>query len=590
MREILAKIPMEKLSGGKDNRDRLVIRFYRHMVINNKGLTKQAVEKMLQAKKGEKEKREPENVRTRRWRIDNRDEKQPSSRTMEENIKMMVEDLYCRQCHRTFKDKEEAESQKENKHHFCYTVGNLKTVLKLDSNKTPTKTVSLTCTICPNGTRNVVFACKEELMKHMVLAHKSKFFIDQIEKKKKEQHLEDNLICVLREKNCNHRAESLEDALIHLGVFHKKLFRALQHDKLNDYKHIARSLFPEEYSKSSHQWDRGSDGGAKAAKAVKRRLDLDPVAGPSNKTPRVDPPVETLSAQKTQKLFKGDVPNTNSDLSPEAPSMTTDAPPEPTPSSSQQSSITTKQARNRMRKVECPVCGTLVSNSRTLLNHLAVEHFREVISQEYEPTAEDKEGHYPCPFPHCQHILMTDLNRIQHLGAVHNLSQKYLATPKVLEAAKLEVERGKRSREKDKGEKDQPPIATIYMEGLHRLFDKESNLTPQSRSKKVKTVTLPLNEIKDMKDGMSDASEDSTELNETVGDDDQEISLWVGEKCEEGGCQKRNCTRCEHCGLTYHRGEHSHYPCEARLCSLCFPSKELQAKHVAKCHTFADIY
>lgn len=266
-----------------------------------------------------------------------------------------------------------------------------------------------------------------------------------------------------------------------------------------------------------------------------------------------------------------------------------------------------------MRKVECPVCGTLVSNSRTLLNHLAVEHFREVISQEYEPTAEDKDGHYPCPFPHCQHILMTDLNRIQHLGAVHNLSQKYLATPKVLEAAKLEVERGKRSREKDKpvvckkcdkefpsqatkslhtcnSIKDQPPIATIYMEGLRQLFDKESNLTPQSRSKKVKTVTLPLNHIKDMKDGMSDASEDSTELNETVGDDDQEISLWVGEKCEEGGCQKRNCTRCEDCGLTYHRGEHSHYPCEARLCSLCFPSKELRANHVAKCHTFADIY
>ena len=616
---------MEKLNGGKDNRDRLVIRLYRDMVINNKGLTKHAVERMLQAKKSEKEKKEPENVRTRRWRIDNRDEKQPSSRTMEENFKMMVEDLYCRQCHRTFKDKEEAESKKENKHHFCYTVGNLKTVLKLDANKTPTKTVSLTCTICPNGTRNVVFASKEELMKHMVLAHKSRFFIDQIEKKKNEQQLEDNLICVLKEKNCNHRAESLEDALIHLGVFHKKLFRALQHDKLNDYKHIARSLFPEEYSRSSHQWDRGSDGAAKAAKAksdpgkaVKRRLepDLDQAAGPSNKTPRVDPLVETPSAQKTEKLLKGDVPNTNSDLSPRAPSKTADVSSEPKPSTSQQSSIPTKQARNRMRQVECPVCGTLVSNRRTLLNHLAVEHFREEISQEYESTAEDKERHYPCPFPHCQHILMTDLNRIQHLGAVHNLSQKYLATPKVLEAAKLEVEKGKRSLEKDmpvvckkcdtefpcqatknlhtcNSIMDQPPISRerrASREVQHQLFDEECNLAPQSGRKKVKTLTLPLNEIKDMKEGMSDASEDSTELNETVGDDDQEMDMWVGEKCEEGGCNKRNCTRCEHCGLNYHWGEHNHYPCEAHHCSLCFPSKELQVKHVAKFHTFADIY
>ena len=70
-------------------------------------------------------------------------------------------------------------------------------------------------------------------------------------------------------------------------------------------------------------------------------------------------------------------------------------------------------------------------------------------------------------------------------------------------------------------------------------------------------------------------SDDSVELNEKVGEDP-----WRGARCEAGGCEKKNCVRCEYCQLHYHEGEHGHFTCEATTnCDLCFQSKHERDLH-----------
>ena len=80
-------------------------------------------------------------------------------------------------------------------------------------------------------------------------------------------------------------------------------------------------------------------------------------------------------------------------------------------------------------------------------------------------------------------------------------------------------------------------------------------------------------------------SDDSVELNEKVGEDP-----WRGARCEAGGCEKKNCVRCEYCQLHYHEGEHGHFTCEATTnCDLCFPSKQQRDLHFKTSHSFLDM-
>ena len=75
----------------------------------------------------------------------------------------------------------QARDEKENKHHFCFILGNLKTSIKIDPSPSPTKKAKLCCSFCPQ-LKNIVFSEPKELMKHLVLAHKTKFFINEIQK------------------------------------------------------------------------------------------------------------------------------------------------------------------------------------------------------------------------------------------------------------------------------------------------------------------------------------------------------------------------------------------------------------------------
>ena len=56
----------------------------------------------------------------------------------------------------TYKDQAQAKDENENKHHFCYIIGNLKTSLQIDPTPTPTKKAKLCCTFCPQ-LQNIIF-------------------------------------------------------------------------------------------------------------------------------------------------------------------------------------------------------------------------------------------------------------------------------------------------------------------------------------------------------------------------------------------------------------------------------------------------
>ena len=468
---------MEQINGGRDNGDRILINEFKKREAENPGLTKSLVEKFLQESKRENEKRDAEvsHRRTRR-RSGTSQGDLPKSRTREENLEMMILDLHCPQCHRIFKDEEEAKDMKENRHHFCFTDGNLRAPLNLlRPTSSPTKqSLSLTCSICPKS-GSVVFADQEELKKHIVLAHKAKFFKEEIEKKKKQGRSPGDLRCII--ENCDFLADSLEESLIHLGVFHGKLFHALKHDKSNNYQYICKSLFPVKFKNSDHNWkfhksktikpdpDKACPSSS-PVKVEKRKLDLEQSAGPSKvakgeeKTLSATIPVETQSAQKSSNSVSD---NEHKSLPSKPLGLSTrtqkSIPGESEPKISQESSGQTVSPSKpkRMKSEMCSVCGETLSNVHTLLCHQAVEHFSEQISREVARPAEEREGHHPCPFPQCKDIFAYQMLRTQHLGIKHGLVQQFMSNPKVVDAAKARVEKEKKREGTKRNSEERDP-------------------------------------------------------------------------------------------------------------------------------------
>ena len=86
--------------------------------------------------------------------------------TVEENVKVMSEDLECHQCHMRFKERQEVEQTK--KHHFC-AHSLLANPLRRDDTPTPGKQNSTGCVMCPGNPRPV-FIDSRELMRHITLA------------------------------------------------------------------------------------------------------------------------------------------------------------------------------------------------------------------------------------------------------------------------------------------------------------------------------------------------------------------------------------------------------------------------------------
>ena len=321
---------------------------------------------------------------------------EPQSRSKEENLEQMIQDLHCPQCHRTFKDQAQAKDEKENKHHFCYVIGNLKTSLQVDPTPTLTKKAKLCCSFCSKS-KNIVFSNQRELMKHLVLAHKTKFFIEEIQKQNMRKGLaKEDLRCF--HSNCKVKSRSQEDHLIHVGLDHEKLFNALMHDKKNNLKNVAKNLFPKKFQKHSHDWSRGSAGSSEDVKPVKRSLSRadEGEGSPAKKAKSEDQKVAMSQSSITHRKTA-------------TKPITTQDSPIPASSSSE-------AKPRRMKRETCVVCGDTQSNKVTLYNHLAAEHFYQEITRKYPGTASDRDDHFPCGFPGCSEVFSSALARVRHLG------------------------------------------------------------------------------------------------------------------------------------------------------------------------------
>ena len=250
--------------------------------------------------------------------------------TVEENIEVMAKHFKCFQCFRVFKDVSEVRDAKAQKHHYCATEGVLKTPLKLYNSPSPAKRSLLSCIIC-QGVKPI-FLDNTELIKHIALAHKARFFKKEISKR----YPKDKLFgkCY---KNCDYESISLEDTILHLAVEHQKLFWALKHDKDNDFKILIKRLFPDKLRDNSHlNWNKSAasefeSGGYTA----KRKLNVD-----------------EFEDTNTAKKSKVDVT-------------------EPVSKDPVEDSVSVKL---KMTKEQCPMCPEVTSNQSTLKVHL-IKHF-----------------------------------------------------------------------------------------------------------------------------------------------------------------------------------------------------------------------
>ena len=574
MRELFSKIKMEEVSETEKN-DRVGLAMFQKRIEEDPSY----LEKLLQQSR--KEKKVPEVTRkSRRFSGNNLE---PQRRSKEENMEKMIQDLYCVQCHRTFKDKTQAGDEKENKHHFCYVVGNLKNSLQIDPSPSPTKKAKLCCTFCPN-LKNIVFSNPGELKKHLVLAHKTKFFIEEIQKQNMKKGLaKEDLKCF--HTNCNVTSGSQEDHLIHVGVHHEKLFNALMHDKRYNMKNVAKELFPTKFKREqSHDWGRGSAGCSQ--KVPKRNLDRvdEGEAGPSKKAkPEEQKVSRSLSSDRNVETSIR-LPGLSSKLKSIKPITAQIAPGAVNPT-------------RRMKCETCVVCGVTQSNKTTLYNHLAGEHFYQEISRKFAQTGDDREAHFPCSFPGCSEVLPSALARVHHLGRRHGQVDLCLAA---MEAAKKPKPSSARVKvfKCRKCSEDFATRALLKLHTCNSLLDKPPARERRGSVDYVGDVASFEREEKDMRGEFSDASVDSSELNEAVGDlsqrtekKDSEVEgdPWRGRTCEvAGGCRRKDCRECEYCGRRYHKKDQPHFPCDSQHCDLCFPTEKLMNDHFASSHGFED--
>ena len=584
LKELFSKIKLKE--AGREKMDRLMLAIFKKKDEEDPSF----VEKLLQQSR---EKPEVPGL-TRKSRRLSGNIVPPQRRTKEENMEMMIQDLHCPQCHRTYKDQAKAKDDKENKHHFCYVIGNLKSSPQIDPTPTPTKKAKLCCTFCPQ-LKNIVFRNSRELMKHLVLAHKTKFFIEEIKKQNVKKGLaKEDLKCFVTK--CNVKSASLEDHLIHIGVDHEKLFNALMHDKKNNLKNVAKELFPKKYKEHSHDWGRGSAGSSQ--KVAKRNLD------------RVEAdeggPMKKVKFEEEKVVTKV-----------ETPSQLPGPYLKPEPGTDNSSS---EAQPRRMKREVCEVCKETQSNKVTLYNHLAGKHFSEEINRKYPGTANDREKHYPCTFPGCSEVFHSALARVHHLGRPetrgHGLVDQCLAAR---EAAKTKEKEEKKPKQKSvpvvcfKCRICSEEFATKQLRQVHSCHSLLAKPPAGDRRTSLDDVYYSSKTEKDISGDLTDASVDSSELNEAVGDLIQRMEYkkaveeeegaeenetkgegegdpWRGQTCGDTACRRKDCVVCVYCGRRHHKREHRHLSCEAKNCNHCFPTEKLRSAHFSSFgHTFEDL-
>ena len=155
----------------------------------------------------------------------------------------------CLQCLRIFESQRYFESHKK---HFCAFLGKpLTRSLVEDPERTVAKMTSMTCVICKGegslGIRSKpVFSSLQDLKIHYTVGHKAFFLKRELEKKNI-----NTFPSSCSESGCSFSFHSWEDAVLHLGIDHDKLFWALKHSADEDFKNVCKKLFPE---KTKQYW------------------------------------------------------------------------------------------------------------------------------------------------------------------------------------------------------------------------------------------------------------------------------------------------------------------------------------------------
>jgi len=384
-----------------------------------------------------------------------------------------ISSLKCNQCLRSFRDAREKSNINK---HFCVLVGNLSEPLLEEMNPTSSMLVTHKCTICIGGP---VLLNDLEYKKHLCLAHKGIFMVTNLKK----EGLETGVgTCFL----CNRQLTGWEDAVLHVGLEHEKLFQGLKHDMNNDYKILLKRFYPEKFKK----WDKKQNKKTKSS-------DIETSVDTSQSTMDVNLSMVThadLSVPALARKRRLEVDQNELELTIKLPRATAS---DSTGASEEEATSTPKspgrcqckgclrpdckkckycqdravyggegKLRKRCEKrtcqgqqakgkgkpgaskerIACWICPKLSkashSNETELKKHMADVHFSESILEHYPHPTSATSLSFPCNFPNCTSTLNTEVARVKHLGVVHKQVDRCLATPKLVDEAKSRAGKG----------------------------------------------------------------------------------------------------------------------------------------------------
>ena len=335
-----------------------------------------------------------------------------------------------------------------------------------------------------------MLASESQYLRHLSLAHKGIFIVNQLKEKGLESG-EGPCYC------CSKELSGWEDAVIHVAIYHEKLFQALKHDPNNDYKILMKRFFPDKYkkwfnrkSKSNNKIDNERKVSSETEIQEESNLEISMDTGISTMdvnssvdTP-ADPPPQVKATKR--KLAPAPAHNEELELSIKIPRESVSESTGPseedntrpsTPKSPRSCGCKNCQLpdcrqcrfcqdrlsyggegklRQRCEKrmclkgkgklsvpkerLTCMICPSKstksYSNKTRLKQHMADAHFSEYILTHYPHPIASTSISYPCAFPNCSKILNSGSLRVKHLGAVHNQVDLCLAMPRLVEKAK----------------------------------------------------------------------------------------------------------------------------------------------------------
>ena len=157
--------------------------------------------------------------------------------------------LKCTKCLRCFTTKDELKSSTK---HLCTLLAkdgkSLQTPLLECSKPSSIQTLLQRCIIC-HGENKPIFSSDTDLMAHFILAHKFKFFMKEFKRYGITNYPTHCPFCIKNLSFNKTILNDLEEALLHIGIKHEKLFQALKHDPKFNFKFILKRMFKDKYKK-----------------------------------------------------------------------------------------------------------------------------------------------------------------------------------------------------------------------------------------------------------------------------------------------------------------------------------------------------